>query len=232
MRTIWNDKAGTDMEIGPVPMIAGKAWNSKHFEFEFRIGDDEFTVVHCLIRNGKFILGISCESLFDFVYDLNLIEFTGMDAAFPKSARLFKNAFAKEKDDVYVTRAIEPYSKESHWFLIFEHKIGKDIDFKKGGVADVISDNEGIAESAFNLRGVALEAIVDVLSTSTGKIIRRTFMQANKRILTGLISGVTGSFVNTPEWVEFATSVVEWGEKIEAHKNRFCVTELYNAFTE
>lgn len=232
MRTVFNGTPSPDLQKGPVDELAWKVWSSDHLEIEFRLAKfGRYPVVHCICRPRRVVIATSYEDRFDFVLDCNFYQFANLDSTYPKTARLFHNTFSDKRDDVYVTRAIEPYSREIHWFLAIEYECTSPIDFRADELSVVLEKNEKIIELAFALVKVG-DDLVDDLNVSTLGAIGRSIMKENKKILKVLVGNVLGDIAEKPKWIELMTKVREWEEKIEAHKERFCISDLYSAFTK
>lgn len=230
-RSIFNGQKGASLSSRGGDQIRYKIWNESHLEFEFNLSKyDRYPVLHYLIRpNRKFVLGGSVEHLFDFVLDWNFIRFSNLDAGFPGTAKIFENTFSEKREDVFLSRAIEPYSGENHWFVCLQGA-NHGPDYVSYSDSDRALDKNDELGSMSEFLITLGDKLLDDLNPSTIGAIFRGINWANKKIVApALLKGIFGE---PPKWVEFFEKGVDLNEKIKVYSDRFCVDDLRDAFAK
>ena len=229
MRTLINSNKSSNLSDTEVPFIKSKLWSPKHMELEFQIDKSgRYPVLHMLATEPRnIVVGGSVETLFDFVLDMDFGQFTNNLGTYPKTEMLFKNTFDKNRNDGFLSRAIEPYSKELHWFLCVEVVTTEPISFSRSNFTELMERYEELFSAQTGIIELT-DNLMDDLNPSTLQTIVRGF-------LTGAAQGAQiyfDQFADPPKWLEALKEAADWSEKIGAYSDRFCRDEFYQAFTQ
>lgn len=231
-RSLYNTERSSSFVKTEVEDLSIKLWNPKHLELEiFHSASGRVPVLHYVIRpHSKYVIAGSLVDVFDEFLTWSFSDFTDLDAAFPLSAQLFAQTFSNRRQGAFLSRAIEPYSHEIHWFLCIEgNNIGPDV-LNQSNLGDVWGKNDSLPEYT---RGLVLLAnkILDDLNPSRLQTMFRGIGWANRKIvIPALLGEVSDRIASTPKWLEIMKGVIEENEKISAYQNRFCVDDLHDVF--
>jgi hypothetical protein len=233
-RSLYNFERGSDLVKTEEEVFRFKLWSPVHAEFElYNPPSGRASVLHYLIRpEKKYVIGGSLVDMYDEFLTWSFSDFVNLDAGFPLTARLFASTFSGERKDAFLSRAIEPYSGEVHWFLCAEgDNFGSD-KLTESVIEQELEKNKTLPE---HMAGIVLLAdkIIDDLNPSFLQTLWRGIGWGNRKIvIPALLGQISDRIASTPKWVEMAERVADLGEKINSYENRFCVDDLYNGFAK